>query len=152
MIDVDTYKPISYGKILNAELEQFMLTNEFDHVVLEMVASYGMAVGKSVFDTVFHIGRFSLVRPEIPYTQVYRGEVKMHLVGKMSAKDGDVRDSMVYRLLSEEEIERWGDYGKGVKDDKGFFYGFNNDIYQAYAVGITWLDKTEKGTIKYEKN
>ena len=149
-IDAETYKPISYGKIENAKLEQLMLSTHYDYLALEMVASYGMRVGQSVFNTCFHIGRFSLVKPNVPYDLVFRQNVKMHLLGKVAVGDAQIRDVMVHRFLTQAEMERWGDYGKGVKADKGMFYGFNNDIYQAYSVGITWLDITDKGNKAYE--
>lgn len=150
-IDVATYKPIKYGKIKNAKLEKIMQETEYDHLVLEMVASYGMAVGRSVFDTVFHTGRFSMIRPNVPFTKVYRMQVKMNLLGKTSVRDSDITQFLVHRFLTNKEIERWGDYGKGVKADQGYFYGFNNDIYQAYAVGVTWLDKTKQGKLDFDE-
>ena len=149
-IEVETYKPISYGKIENEKLEQLMLSTHYDYLSLEMVASYGMSVGQSVFDTCFHLGRFSNIKPEVPYDLVFRQNVKMHLLGKVAVGDAQIRDVMVHRFLTKEEMNRWGDFGKGVKADKGMFYGFNNDIYQAYSVGVTWLDLTKQATIPYE--
>lgn len=127
-----------------------MLELDYEHLVLEMVASYGMSVGKSVFDTVFYIGRFSGIKPDVPYTRITRAQVKMHLLGRTNAKDTHITQFLVQRFLTNKEMERWGDYGKGVKADQGYFYGFNNDIYQAYAVGVTWLDITKKGELDYE--
>ena len=46
-MDVETYKPISYGKIENDKLEQLMQSTHYDYLSLEMVASYGMSVGQS---------------------------------------------------------------------------------------------------------
>ena len=90
-----------------------MLSTHYDYLALEMVASYGMKVGQSVFNTCFHIGRFSLVKPQIPYDLVFRQNVKMHLLGKVAVGDAQIRDVMVHRFLTQAEMERWGDYGKG---------------------------------------
>ena len=128
-----------------------MLETEYEHLVLEMVASYGMAVGKSVFDTCVAVGRYSMIKPHVPYSLVYRMQVKMHLVGKTAVKDAQITQLLVNRFLTNEEIDRWGDYGKGTLKDKGMFHGFNNDIYQAYAVGVTWLDITNKGELDFEE-
>ena len=149
-MDVITYKPIKYGKIDNHELEALMLETEYHYLALEMVASYGMRVGQSVFNTCYHIGRFSLIKPNVKHDLVYRQNVKMHLLGKVAVGDSQIRDVMVHRFITKDEMDRWGDYGKGTKLDKGMFYGFNNDIYQAYSVGVTWLDITQQGKLEYE--
>lgn len=151
LIDMQTYVPIQHGKIDNDKLEELMLELDYEHLVLEMVASYGMSVGKSVFDTVFHTGRFSGIKTSVKYTRITRSQVKMHLLGRTSAKDTHITQFLVQRFLTTEEMDRWGDYGKGVKADKGYFYGFNNDIYQAYAVGVTWLDVTKQGKYNYDE-
>ena len=44
------YKPIQFGKIGNENMFEIIEETMPDKVVIEMVASYGMAVGESVFD------------------------------------------------------------------------------------------------------
>ena len=83
--DSKTYKPLEFDKIKNETLEAgFWNQNQYkiDKLVIEMIASYGMAVGKEVFDTCVWIGRFielaSLQAIEVEY--IYRKDEKMNLV------------------------------------------------------------------------
>ena len=61
VIDQRTLRPLEFGKIDNAELMQKLASateQGWRWAVIEMVASYGMPVGREVFDTVLWIGRF----------------------------------------------------------------------------------------------
>jgi hypothetical protein len=51
----------------------------------------------------------------------------------MKAKDSNIRQSL---------IDRFGVVG--VKNNQGWFYGFKSDIWSAYAVGCTYLDRLEE--------
>ena len=56
VIDEETYKPEEFGKIKNEILLNLIyskLSNSVNYytMVIEMIASYGMPVGKEVFDT-----------------------------------------------------------------------------------------------------
>lgn len=55
-------KPVKFGKVLNHDLliilEELFLIECITDVAIEMIASYGMAVGKTVFDTVFGLADF----------------------------------------------------------------------------------------------
>ena len=102
----------------------------FEHVVIEMIASYGMAVGKDVFNTCVWIGRFTqeasrFVEPKY----IYRKEEKMNLCHSMKAKDGNIRQAL---------IDRFGPVGK--KKTPGWFYGVSKDVWAAVAVGVTYHD------------
>ena len=47
-----------HGHLPNAEIRQVLIGREYDRVACEMIASYGMAVGASTFETCMWIGRF----------------------------------------------------------------------------------------------
>lgn len=131
VIDSETYKPVEFGKIENERISLGMRFAEYDLLVIEMIASYGMPVGKEVFDTCVWIGRFIQQVNEIGkgYKYIYRKDEKMNICHSMKAKDSNIRQAL---------IDRFGVVG--TKKNPGWFYGFKADIWSAYAVGITYLD------------
>lgn len=138
IIEKDTYKPIVFEKIGNNLLREKLLGElknyPIETVAIEMIASYGMPVGASVFETCVWIGRFMEII-HCPCTFfVYRKDEKMNLCQSMKAKDSNIRQAL---------IDRFGDVG--TKKNPGWFYGFKKDIWAAYAVGVTWLDKQKEG-------
>lgn len=135
-------KPIEFGKVENTKL--LKLIEEIDekpykinYLAIEMIASYGMAVGREVFATCVWIGRlYQEAFNRIPRLKfVYRKDVKMNLCHDMKAKDSNIKQALIDRFA-------YGvpNYGKGKKDNPGWFYGFRADIWQAYAVGVTYYD------------
>lgn len=59
---------------------------------IEMIASYGMPVGREVFETCVWIGRFTQAWREPAVVElVYRKDVKIHLCGTTKAKDPNLR-------------------------------------------------------------
>lgn len=138
LIDTETYKPIKFAKAENELVLYEIEKEEYDLLVIEMIASYGMAVGKSVFDTCVWIGRFIQASPK-DFEYIYRKEEKMNLCGSMKAKDSNIRQSLIDRF-AEFDLKQ----GKGTKDNKDFFYGFKSDIWASYAVGVTYLDKIKE--------
>ena len=141
-INEETYEPVKFGMCGAEEMLQ-LLDNYFniiDHVAIEMVASYGLPVGRDVFETCIFIGRMLEHIRDGNYTYIYRKDVKLNLCGRMQG----VNDSTVKQAL----INRFAKFdfrsGKGTKKNKDFFYGFKGDIWQAYAVGVTYLDKLKE--------
>lgn len=125
VIDSKTYKPLGFNKIKNETLEVgFWNQNQYkiDKLVIEMIASYGMPVGKEVFDTCVWIGRF-IEAYDKDYKFIYRKDEKMNLCHSMKAKDSNIRQAL---------IDRFGVVG--TKKKPGWFYGFKKDIWSAYAV------------------
>lgn len=138
VIDSKTYKPLEFNKIKNETLEVgFWNQNQYkiDKLVIEMIASYGMAVGKEVFDTCVWIGRFKQIAlmQDIEVEYIYRKDEKINLCHSMKAKDSNIRQAL---------IDRFGVVG--TKKNPGWFYGFKKDIWSAYAVGVTYLDKLKE--------
>lgn len=135
VIDINTLKPIGFGKIVNERLIDDITKLKIKDVAIEMIASYRMPAGKEVFETCVWIGRF-LERMEdiaenIDY--IYRMEEKMHICYNPKAKDSNIIQSLK---------DRFGD--KGTKKAPGWFYGFSADVWQAYAVGITYIETKMK--------
>jgi hypothetical protein len=111
-------------------------------LAIEMVASYGMPVGREVFETCVWIGRFVQEWHSARlgnYTFVYRKDVKLHLCGQSRAKDANIRQAL---------IDRYGGRDKaiGKKSAPGPLYGISADVWSALAVAVTYAD----GAVKQE--
>lgn len=107
---------------------------QVDHLAIEMIASYGMAVGADVFMTCVWIGRFMQTWVQHNMTSVrliYRREVKVHLCESMRAKDTNIKQALIDRFAS-----GYGNHGKGTKQKPSIFYGFKKDIWAAMSVGV----------------
>lgn len=106
--------------------------NLVDALAIEMIASYGMPVGREVFETCVWIGRF-IEAWGGPYTLVYRKDVKLHLCGQPRAKDSNIRQAL---------IDRYGgkDRAVGKKATPGPLYGVSADVWSALAIAVTFAD------------
>jgi hypothetical protein len=132
------------GKIDNEDLIRKIQSSEWGRLsdfVIEMVASYGMAVGKTTFETVFWIGRFWEAARYAPTRErLYRKtDVCMHLCKSTRAKDSNIRQAL---------IDRYGD--PGTKNNPGLLYGVSKDVWSALAVAVTYRDRL-LGGIQNEK-
>ena len=98
-----------------------------DVLAIEMVASYGMPVGREVFETCVWIGRFKQAWPRPEEVRlVYRRDVKLFLCGSARAKDSNIRQALIDKL------------GRvGTKADKGPLYGVTSHAWAAVAVAVT---------------
>ncbi|KAK6697077.1 hypothetical protein SNK04_013781 [Fusarium graminearum] len=67
-----------------------------DQLAIEMIASYGMAVGREVFETCVWVGRFVQAWHQPNAVRlVYRRDVKLHLCGNAKAKDANIRQALL---------------------------------------------------------
>lgn len=134
----ENLKPQKFGIVDNEDLLLIIdncFFNRFaKYMAIEMVASYGMAVGETVFETVFWIGRFWESANTDNKYRVYRKDVKMNLCHSMRAKDANIRQAL---------IDRFGVVG--TKKSPGWFYGVSKDVWSAIAVGVTFADMHLKG-------
>lgn len=128
---------VDFGIIPNVEMVEHLVSSDViygNHLAIEMVASYGMPVGKDVFETVRWIGHFERAWTG-DSTLVYRKEIKMFLCNSMRAKDSNIRQALIDRFPATGG-------GKtpqvGTKKNQGPLYGVKADIWSALAVAITF--------------
>lgn len=128
---------ISHGKHTNESLIPMMRgLGSQTRLVVEMIASYGMPVGREVFETCVVIGR--LLQSWIgPSDRLYRSTVKLHLCGSVRAKDGNVRQALLDAFGGKEKAV-------GSKKQPGPLYGVSGDVWAALAVAVTYADRTEQ--------
>ena len=110
----------------------------FDLLAIEMIESYGMAVGKETFETVLWIGRFieaarhrNLVY-STEFQLVHRKVIKLHHCGSIRAKDKNIRQALIDK------------YGKpGTKKAQGKTYGLKSHLWQAFAAATAVSENAE---------
>ncbi len=92
---------ILYATLLpNREMLAHLLVEKYnaDHLAIEMIASYGMPVSDSVFDTCVWIGRFQQQFGADRVKLIKRLEVKLHLTHESRAKDSNIRAALIDRF------------------------------------------------------
>ena len=138
LIEKETFKPLAFAKEVNEKVLLRCASMPFDLACVEMIASYGMAVGKEVFETCKWIGRFEekIKQATDRYpTLIYRRDEKLHICGDIRAKDSNIRQALIDRFATHDFKN-----GKGTKKDPDFFYGFKSDIWQSFSVAVTFVE------------
>lgn len=138
-------RPIEFEKLLNEELLSKILNASFEicpaAIAIENVNCFGMPVGKSIFDTCFWIGRFyqafrtwSFLDENFPMFLTRKDE-KLCICNSLQAKDANIRRALADRFAPSQP-----NFGKGTNKNPGFFHGFSDDIWSAFAVVKTAND------------
>ena len=142
VIDYDTCQPLDFGKLPSPALRTLIVSGDIvaDRSAIEMVASYGMAVGAEVFDTCVWIGRYMEVLELTDPQLVKRLPVKLHHCHDSKAKDSNITQALVDRFTPGQP-----NHGKGTKAAPGWFYGFSKDVWQAYALAVYAADTLKEG-------
>lgn len=154
-IEMPDFKLLEFGKVKNEDLLRMLErigravpdVADLDVFAIEKIASYGMAVGKDVFDTCIWIGQFvhALKGRDIAY--VYRKDEKMYLCGTMKAKDSNIRQELINRYAKFDFKN-----GKGTKKQPDTFYGVSKDVWQAIAVGVTYYEMNKEREAQWVSN
>lgn len=145
VLDGDTLQPLEFDKIDNFSLLDKLADMEPMHMAIEMVASYGMPVGAEVFETCVWIGRFwQATSWMVSKSYVFRWEEKLAICHSPRANDATIRQALIDRFAPGVPNK-----GKGTKKEPGWFHGFHADIWQAYAVGVTWADLNRTNSDKH---
>jgi hypothetical protein len=121
------------GVAPNANLRERLFSTTVDTLVaVEVVASYGMAVGRSVFETCVEIGRFIQCAPDPDKVlRVYRQDVKLHLCHSVRAKDQNIRQALIDLLGP-----------PGNKKNPGPTFGVSGHAWAALGVAVTALEQS----------
>lgn len=147
LVNATTLMPIRFGKDENNKILSILFDTSLEYLgidyAIERIKSYGMPVGDEVFDTCIWIGRFTecianlepFGRENTP-TYIGRLEEKLTICHDPRANDATIRRALVDRFAP-----GVSNYGKGSMSSPGWFYGFKADIWQAYAVAVTYHDK-----------
>ena len=108
-----------------------------DILAIEMIASYGMPVGKSIFETCVWIGRFIQAATRSKCYRATRKEICLHLCNSPRGKDATIRQALIDRFPATGG-------GKcpqiGIKAAKGPLYGVKGDAWSALAVALYCAD------------
>lgn len=141
----DKLKIINIGIHENEKI-RFMLKvkqHNLSAFAIELVKSYGMSVGQSIFDTCIETGRFiESYNCDNSVFKYSRKEIVTYICGSSKAKDGNVRQSLIdlyaehYGLTDKTVI--------GTKKDPGPLYGVSNDMWSALAVSVYHQKLMEK--------
>lgn len=123
------------GVLGNEDLLAGLRVSGKDHrtLAIEMVASYGMPVGREVFETCVWIGRFQQAwhTPEA-VRLVYRRDVKKHLCGGGGTNDWTkAKDTHIWQAI----LDTLGPVG--TKKQPGPCYGVTSHARAALAVAVT---------------
>ncbi|MHC4644307.1 MAG: hypothetical protein ACYTBJ_02310 [Planctomycetota bacterium] len=137
---VDGELEASTSAIGRAAVTATIYTRYVDEVVIEMVVSYGMPIGKTTMETLVTIGRIEEAcrRSKIKCHRLTRPEVCIELCGSTRAKQANVRQATrdLYPATGE------GKYPEvGTKAKPGPLYGIKSHAWEALALGVVWLRK-----------
>ena len=144
LIKSDTsLQPLMFGKDENERVRKLISDWTPEVVVIEKLVSYGRNVGNEVLETCVWVGRLAQYAEDhnIPVEYIKRLEEKRAICGTPTANDSMIRNALIAQF-AKHDLKN----GKGTKAKPDFFYGFRADMWQAFAVGITYLMK--KGEMK----
>lgn len=155
LYDTKTHTVLDKGITDNYGLKLWVKSNLeeglFTSVAIEMIASYGQAVGREVFETCLYIGQLMQIMDDhyIPCQLIFRREVKDLICHNGKAKDANIRQALI------DEFPREGG-GKqpqiGTKKEPGRLYGVTSHIWAALGVAITHAKKENKYSPDIEKD
>ncbi|MBB5414084.1 hypothetical protein [Paraburkholderia atlantica] len=130
--DAERMAVLDSGVMDNEEMVRSLESpSRVNDVAIEMIASYGMAVGREVFETCVWIGRFVQAYHDPDAVRlVYRRDVKLHMCGTPRAKDANIRQALIDLFGGKEKAV-------GRKANPGPLYGVKSHAWPALGVAVT---------------
>lgn len=134
------------GKIKNKLILDIISESAFDILVCEMIASYGMPVGQTTFETCVWIGRFLQLaelkgkHTALVFKKKYNPEIGAESVNQCICKNNKAKDKNIRQAIIDMYPATGG--GKippvGIKSNPGPLFGISGDMWSALAVAITY--------------
>ena len=163
------YSIISAAKVVNEGLRQLIMLGGADEMIIEVMEARTLNVGKGqrdmppqkigdeTYETCYWIGRYMecAERLGMPVHRIKRQQEKSTLIPSKKNKlpplpewagkgaDAQIRAALVQRFAKHDTKN-----GKGTAACKDVFYGFKSDMWNAYAVGVTHLDRLRYDALK----
>lgn len=158
----DQYQILSADKVGNDVILSIIADAPgLDAVIIEDIeprysstdrSAAGAVMGQSTIETIKAFGRFSWQASLRGLTvgSIFRRDERSCLIPTKrnglpplpetapKHADGQIRASLIRRFARHDQ-ER----GRGTKANPDTFYGFHGDMWQAMAVGVTWLDQAK---------
>lgn len=122
----------AFDKVPNQHMLDMTYGRESE-VCIEMIASYGMPVGKEVFETCVFIGILLARFNSFKTSRLTRHMVKMHICKSARANDSNIRAALIDRFGGTPAIKKGGP-----------LYKVSGDVWAALAVAITAAETTER--------
>lgn len=124
------------NEAMRGELGLVVLRGHVSDVAIERIDSYGMPVGREVFDTILEAGRFVEVASRSANVRVQlipRRDIKLAICGSARARDANVRAAL---------LDRFGGrlVAQGRRAAPGPLYGVSGDRWAALAVAVAWAE------------
>ncbi len=140
-------KLIGFDKVCNEAMLAIIANTRggsTELMAIEMPACYGMAVGKSVFETCRWVGifqqAFGLSKTHLVYRKSRNHENGVDSVAMCLCKNNRAKDSNVRQAILDRYPSTGG--GKtpqvGTKKQPGPLFGVSGDVWSALAVAITF--------------
>jgi len=146
IVEYDGERVVSGWIADNADMLAALRRSIGRELAIEWIESYGMAVGRDVFETCYWVGRFveawSAAGGNV--TRIARRDVKLNLCGSARAKDPNVRQAL---------IDRFPPTGGGkvpqvgTKAQPGPLHDVRTHLWSALAVAVTWADGRRQSKI-----
>ena len=165
----EDYSLITAAKVDNDKLMQLINLGGYDALVIECMEARTLNVkklkpgerplppqkiGDETYETCIWIGRFmeAAIRRNMVVYRVGRSEERKRLIPSKKngleplpepvpkSVDAQIRLSLIRRFAKHDKVT-----GKGKKASPDVFYGFKTDMWNAFAVGVVHLDKTQEG-------
>lgn len=137
---------VRHGYVMNAILVEGILGRFPEVLAIEDVKSYGMPVGRDVFEMCKWMGEFrrQMRLNGSEYVEIANIAIRQQICRTGSAGDANIRAAL---------IERFGGNRKivvGTQKNPGPLYGITKHIWSALAVGVTYLETRAIENVRHD--